>query len=131
MKLLWRAGLLGLDRKGNAMRPPTYLSVHEDTLLSSGRGYGNHALVPNEQRVDRALENILAAKSWTRPQRRCLHKTAEQTKANLIVDRGAPHDPDLVLKRASGGFARLDRTFGGEVQQVLDSLKDSLWPAAA
>lgn len=89
------------------------------------------ALVPYEQRVDRALHNILASKAWTTPQRQWLHKIAAQTKANLIVDRDALDDADLVFKRDGGGFARLNRIFGGELQQVLATFNDSLWPPAA
>ncbi len=89
------------------------------------------ALVPYEQRVDRALQSILASRSWTTPQRQWLQKIAAQTKANLIVDRDALDDPDLVFKREGGGFARLDRIFRGELQQVLVAFNDSLWPPAA
>jgi type I restriction enzyme, R subunit len=203
-----------LDRKGYGTRPPTYLSVHEDALIGTERGYGNaqkpedylqafgafirrqgnampalvtvltrpraltrkqlrelsleldragyseaslstawremtnqdiaarivgfirqaalgDALVPYEQRVDRALQTILASKSWTTPQRQWLQKIAAQTKANVIVDRTALDDPDQVFRREGGGFARLDRIFGGELQNVLDRFNDSLWPPAA
>jgi type I restriction enzyme R subunit len=89
------------------------------------------ALVPYEQRVDHALQKILASKGWSTPQRQWLQKIAAQTKANLIVDRAAIDDPDLVFKREGGGFARLDRIFGGELQQVLDAFNDSLWLPAA
>ncbi len=89
------------------------------------------ALVPYEQRVDRALQTILTSKSWTTPQRQWLQKIAAQTKANLIVDRAALDDPDLIFKREGGGFTRLDRIFEGELQQVLDTFNDSIWPIAA
>ena len=59
------------------------------------------ALVPYEQRVDRALLALLSSKSWSNPQRQWLQKIAAQTKANLIVDRAALDDPDLVFKRDS------------------------------
>jgi type I restriction enzyme R subunit len=203
-----------LDRKGYAIRPPTYFSVHEDTLIGTERGYGKankpedylkefsefiqsrsntipalvtvltrpreltrkqlrelaleldragfseaslstawremtnqdiaarivgyirkaamgDALVPYDQRVDRALQSILASKAWTTPQRQWLQKIAAQTNANLIVDRAALDDPDLVFKREGGGFSRLDRIFGGDLQQVLDAFNDSLWPPVA
>ena len=53
-------------------------------------------------------------------------------KAYLTVDRAALDDPDLVFKREGGGFARLDRIFGGELAQVLDTFNGALWqqPAA-
>jgi type I restriction enzyme R subunit len=89
-------------------------------------------LVPYEERVDRALRAIVASRQWTSPQRQWLQKIAAQTKANLIVDRAALDDPDLVFKREGGGFARLDRIFGGELQQVLETFNESLWqPPAA
>lgn len=89
------------------------------------------ALIPYEQRVDRALKKLLVSKVWSTPQRQWLQKIAAQTKANVIVDRAALDEPDLVFKREGGGFARLDRIFGGELQQVLDTFNDSLWLPAA
>jgi type I restriction enzyme, R subunit len=93
------------------------------------------ALEPYEQRVDRALQKILASQAWSTPQRQWLQKIAAQTKANLVVDsfacakgdRDALDDPDLVFRREGGGFTRLDRIFNGELQQVLADFNDSLW----
>jgi len=89
------------------------------------------ALLPYEQRVDHALQNILASRPWTAPQRQWLQKIGAQTKANFIVDRAALDDADQIFQREGGGFSRLDRLFGGELQQVLDTFNDSLWPPAA
>ncbi|MFZ5772984.1 MAG: type I restriction-modification system endonuclease [Thermodesulfobacteriota bacterium] len=89
------------------------------------------ALIPYEQRVDNALRKMLASRAWTGPQRQWLQRIGAQTKANLIVDRAALDDPDLVFKREGGGFARLDRIFGGELTQVLDTFNESLWQTAA
>jgi type I restriction enzyme, R subunit len=87
-------------------------------------------LLPYQQRVDRALQTLLSSKSWTGPQRQWLQKIAAQTAANLIVDRAAIDDPDLVFRREGGGFARLDRIFAGELQQVLEKFNESLWATA-
>jgi type I restriction enzyme, R subunit len=89
------------------------------------------ALEPFEQRVDRALQKVLASKPWTKPQREWLQRIAAQTKANSLVDRAALDDPDLVFRREGGGFSRLDKLFGGGFEQVLDSFNESLWPSAA
>lgn len=89
------------------------------------------ALIPWEQRVDRALERLLAAQPWTKPQRDWLQRIARQTKANLIVDRAALDDPDLIFRREGGGFARLDKLFDGRLTAVLDTFHDALWPTAA
>jgi type I restriction enzyme, R subunit len=89
------------------------------------------ALEPYEQRVDRALQRILSSRTWTTPQRQWLQKIAAQTKANLVVDREALDDPDLVFRREGGGFTRLDRMFDGQLQQVLETFNDSLWQTPA
>lgn len=202
-----------LDRSEGAGAPPIYVSTHADTLLGTGRGYGNaqkpedylkafadfirsqsntlpalitvltrpreltrqqlrelalaldragfpeaslhtawreltnqdiaariigyirqaaigDALKPYDERVDHALQKLLASRTWTGPQRDWLKRIAAQTKANLIVDRAALDDPDLVFRREGGGFPRLDKLFSGELQQVLDTFNDAMWPAA-
>ena len=86
------------------------------------------ALVPYEQRVDRALQTILASGAWSAPQRQWLQRIAAQTKANLFVDREALDDPDLIFKREGGGFPRLDRVFEGELAASARPFNDSLWP---
>ena len=85
------------------------------------------ALVPFDERVDQALRQLLTSKPWTTPQRDWLKRIANQTKANLLVDREAIDDPDLLFKRDGGGFNRLDKLFNGELQQVLDAFNDGVW----
>lgn len=85
------------------------------------------ALMPWSERVDRALHSILASRSWTGPQREWLKRIAAQTRANLLVDREALDDPDLVFKREGGGFNRLDRIFEGHLTDVLYTFNESLW----
>lgn len=85
------------------------------------------ALLPYGERVDHALQKLLASKPWTAPQRDWLKRIAAQTKANLLVDREALDDPDLVFQREGGGFSRLDKIFGGELQQVLETFNESIW----
>jgi type I restriction enzyme, R subunit len=88
-------------------------------------------LVPYAQRVELALQKILASRSWTSPQRQWLQKLAAQTKANLIVDHAALDDPDLIFKREGGGFSRLDRIFGGQLDEVLNAFNDAVWESPA
>jgi type I restriction enzyme R subunit len=89
------------------------------------------ALLPYEQRVDNALQRILTSRTWTTPQRQWLQKIAAQTKANVIVDREALDDPDLVFRREGGGFTRLDRIFDGQLQQVLENFNEAVWQQVA
>jgi type I restriction enzyme R subunit len=87
-------------------------------------------LVPYDQRVDRALQKLLASRQWSTPQSQWLQRIAAQTKTNMLVDREALYDPDLVFRREGSGFTRLDRIFGGELLQVLDTFNESLWTTA-
>ncbi|MDT9002333.1 type I restriction-modification system endonuclease [Paucibacter sp. APW11] len=93
------------------------------------------ALLPYNERVDHALQALLAnpptGKPWTEPQRNWLKRIAAQTKANLLVDREALDDPDLLFKREGGGFSRLDKLFNGQLQPVLDAFNDALWAPPA
>ncbi len=84
-------------------------------------------LVPYEQRVEWAYQQMLAAKPWTKPQRDWLQKIAAQTKANVIVDREALDDPDLIFRRDGGGFARLDKMFDGKLADTLETFNELLW----
>ncbi len=88
-------------------------------------------LIPYAQRVDQALQRTLASRPWTAPQRQWLQRIAAQTKANLIVDRAAFDDRDLVFRREGGGFDRLDRLFGGELAAVLGRFNAAIWESDA
>ncbi|MGE0600872.1 MAG: type I restriction-modification system endonuclease, partial [Dehalococcoidia bacterium] len=88
-------------------------------------------LIPYEQRVDRALDRILASQSWTTPQRDWLKKIAAQTKANTLVDKDAISDPSLLVWHQGGGFDRIDRVFEGQLQAVLDNFNDYIWEPVA
>lgn len=84
-------------------------------------------LVSYEKRVDWALQQMLASRAWTGPQRQWLQRIAAQTRANRLVDREALNDPDLIFRREGGGFSRLDRVFDGQLNQTLDTFNDLLW----
>jgi type I restriction enzyme R subunit len=84
-------------------------------------------LVPYEQRVDWALAQMLSAREWSNPQRQWLQKIAAQTKANIVVDRDALDDPDLIFRREGGGFARLDKMFDGQLANTLETFNELLW----
>jgi type I restriction enzyme, R subunit len=84
-------------------------------------------LVPYAERVEWAHQQMLAARTWTKPQKDWLKRIAAQTKANMIVDRDALDDPDLVFARDGGGFARLDRMFDGQLLDTLETFNDLIW----
>lgn len=81
-------------------------------------------LVPYEQRVDRALRRILSSRPWTTPQKKWLERIGKQLKAETVVDREAL---DRGQFRAEGGFQRLNKIFGGKLEQVLADLHEEIW----
>jgi type I restriction enzyme R subunit len=54
-------------------------------------------------------------------------KIAARTKTNVIVDREALDDPDLIFTREGGGFTRLDKMFGGQLAKTLDEFYGLIW----
>ena len=84
-------------------------------------------LVPYDQRVDQALQRVMASQSWTTPQRRWLERIGKQMKVETIVDREAL---DRGQFKAEGGFNRLNKVFGGKLEQVLGEIHEELWKDA-
>jgi type I restriction enzyme R subunit len=85
-------------------------------------------LVPYDQRVDRAVSRVLAQQPWTTPQRKWLERIAKQLKAELIVDREAL---DRGQFQAEGGYNRINKVFGGHLDQLLGTLHEELWKDTA
>jgi type I restriction enzyme, R subunit len=129
---------LELDRAGYPERSlaTAWRDMTNQDVAAGIVGYVRRAaigdpLVPFEQRVDQALAKILASKRWTGPQRQWLEVIAEQTKANVIVDQEALDDNAQLFRQKGGGFARLNKVFGGELVQVLSRFNEEIWPPAA
>ncbi|MDC0310306.1 type I restriction-modification system endonuclease, partial [bacterium] len=87
------------------------------------------ALVPYSERVDKALQRILASQNWTRPQRDWLQRIASQTKSITIVDRAAIDDQGMVFRKEGGGWPRLNKVFNEELGKVLELFQREVWAA--
>ncbi len=125
-----------LDQRGynEATLATAWRETTNQAMAASIMGYIRQAalgdaLVPYEQRVEKALQRILASRSWTTPQRQWLQRIANQTKVNTIVDREALDDDALYFRREGGGWQRLDRMFAGELDGVLREFKREVWAA--
>lgn len=64
-----------------------------------------------------------------KPQRDWLQRIANQTKAITIVDRDALDDDALLFRREGGGWPRLNKLFGGELDGVLQQFEREVWAA--
>jgi type I restriction enzyme R subunit len=82
------------------------------------------ALVPYGERVEAAMRRILASRQWTDPQRRWLRRIGEQLEREIVVDREALDQEPF---RADGGFTRLNKVFGGTLENVLSDIGDEIW----
>ncbi|MCP9841901.1 type I restriction-modification system endonuclease [Synechococcus sp. J7-Johnson] len=128
---------LALDQRGynEATLATAWRETTNQDMAASIMGYIRQAalgdpLVPYEQRVEKALQRILASRAWTTPQRQWLQRIANQTKAITIVDREALDDDALLFRREGGGWPRLNKLFGGELEQVLHHFHEAVWEAA-
>ena len=82
------------------------------------------ALMPFEQRVQGAMQRILASRDWTDPQRQWLTRIAKQLRQELVVDRPALDQPPF---DDWGGFKRLNQVFDGQLEAVLGDINEELW----
>jgi len=83
------------------------------------------ALLPFEQRVDNALEKILAGQEWKTPQKQWLKAIAKQMKATTIVDNVALDSG--IFKQQLGGIKRANKLFEQPITEVLAQFNHSLW----
>src|SRR5690606_41848949 len=82
------------------------------------------ALVPYDDRVRDAMRAIMASRAWTDPQKRWLKRIVEQIEKEIVVDRAAIDKEPFI---ADGGFNRLNKVFGGELDSVLSGINEEMW----
>ncbi|HEY9801527.1 MAG TPA: type I restriction-modification system endonuclease [Leptolyngbyaceae cyanobacterium] len=82
------------------------------------------ALVPYEDRVDKAMRKILASQNWTQAQRKWLERIGKQMKVEIIVDQEAFDQGEF---KSQGGFVRLNKAFDGRLEEILVQINDALW----
>lgn len=82
------------------------------------------ALIPWDQRVDKALNAILARQPWKTPQKQWLELIAKQMKANTIVDATSLNQGPF---KTQGGIKRADKLFDQPVVDVLAEFNKALW----
>jgi type I restriction enzyme R subunit len=84
-------------------------------------------LVPYADRVDRAVTKLVAANTFTPPQKKWLERIAAQLKQEVVVDTEAF---DRGAFANHGGWKNVDKAFGGRLQQVMNDLGDEVWTDA-
>jgi type I restriction enzyme R subunit len=84
-------------------------------------------LVPYADRVKAAMQKIMGSRAWTDPQKLWLRRIGEQVEKEIVVGREAI---DREPFATNGGFTRLNKVFGGELEGVLVNINDELWKKA-
>lgn len=83
------------------------------------------ALIPYEQRVDKALQKILSSRTWKTPQVEWLKTIAAQMKANIVVDESNLNEG--IFKQRFGGIQRANKLFEQPVVDVLAQFNRAMW----
>ncbi len=83
-------------------------------------------LIPFDQRVNNALQKILASHSWLPPQRKCLERLGKQLVHEVIID----HNFVNAAFAQEGGAKRVDKLLDNQLDEVLNTLADGLWGEA-
>ncbi|CDL86574.1 type I restriction-modification system endonuclease [Xenorhabdus cabanillasii] len=80
-------------------------------------------LIPFQQRVINAMENIYRSHSWTSVQRTWLDRLAKQLIKEVVIDK------DLVNSHFAemGGVKQLDKILSGKLDNVLNDLCSGIW----
>ncbi|MCH8543864.1 MAG: type I restriction-modification system endonuclease [Alcanivorax sp.] len=124
VKLLLDANGYSEAKLRSAVRDQTNRDIAASILGHIRRAALGEALVPFEQRVARAMDNILSQHTWTPAQRKWLDRLARQLVHEVIIDR------EFVNTRFSedGGAKRLDKVLGEQLDTVLEELNETIWP---
>ncbi|WAX97310.1 type I restriction-modification system endonuclease [Aminobacter sp. NyZ550] len=126
---------LALDRKGysEANLRRAWADAKNEEIAASIIGFVRQAaigdpLVPYEDRVRTAMRSIMARRQWTEPQKRWLKRIGEQIEKEVVVDREALDKEPFI---ADGGFNRLNKVFGGELETILAVINEEMWKKTA
>jgi type I restriction enzyme, R subunit len=102
-------------------------------IAASVVGYIRHValgqpLLAHSQRVQAAMQRILASRPWTEPQRRWLERIGKQLEQEVVVDREAIDSGQF---KAMGGYQRLNMIFKGQLDDILRDIAEAIWQPAA
>lgn len=85
------------------------------------------ALLPFDERVNRAMQHIYTLHNWMPAQRSWLDRIAKQLKHETVVDHNFLNE----AFRQQGGIRQVDKVLGGQLDTVVTHLAEALWRKAA
>lgn len=82
------------------------------------------ALISHEERIKKAMKKVKGLRQWTKVQMGWLDRVELQLFKETVVDR-ASFDRDPFI--GQGGFERINKIFGGQLEEVIKQINDSLY----
>ncbi|WIX32650.1 type I restriction-modification system endonuclease [Salinicola sp. JS01] len=107
-----------------AVRNQTNQDIAASIIGHIRRAALGEALVPFEQRVKTALAGIYAEHAWTTSQRKWLERLGRQLTHEVVLDRETINRMPAFV----GGARQLDKLLDDQLDTVLESMNDALWP---
>lgn len=121
-----------LDNKGynEATLDTAWRSKTNQNIAASIIGYIRQAalgeaLIPFEDRINRAMQTIYRSRNWTSVQREWLDRLAKQLKYELIINRDVINS--LPAFTTQGGAKRIDRILDNQLDTIIEELNNHLW----
>jgi len=112
-------------RLQSAWRSQTHQEVAASIVGYIRQAALGEALLPFEQRVASAMQKIYTLHNWTPVQRKWLDRLAKQLTHEIVIDQ---HFVNRAFAQ-DGGAKRLDSMLGGDLDKVLNTLRENIWQA--
>jgi type I restriction enzyme, R subunit len=71
------------------------------------------------------MRKIMGMRNWADQERKWLERIGKQLKVETIVDRESLDQGEF--KTQGGGFQRLNKTFNGQLENILVQINEELW----
>ena len=85
-------------------------------------------LVPYADRVDAAIRKVASTHDLDDVQRRWLFRIGDKMTSQVVIDRQTFDNPPFAQQ---GGYNRLNKIFGGELDAILEEIRTETWEPAA
>lgn len=82
------------------------------------------ALIDHEERIKRAMKKVKKLQSWNKVQLQWLDRIEKQLLKEYIIDR---ESFDAGAFKSNGGYDRINKYFGGELEELIKSINESLY----
>jgi type I restriction enzyme R subunit len=82
------------------------------------------ALVDHEERIKNAVKKVRKLQKWNKVQLQWLNRIEKQLLKEYIIEKESFHRGAF---KSNGGYDRINKCFGGKLEEVIKSINDSLY----